>query len=487
MSAKINTANLLWVIGVLQPVTASEIRMYLTTVLDDAGTIPSDRDIHKFCLAQTAQQHLVRVLREPDLFSLTRLGNGYLSEPRRKSRDKARIYLLREAYKSRLTMSCEVDATELDGAAPSSDARPIEKGNEANKFGPVVPSGQTYWPRFSRQLLEQTGPSETSRDSFLPLLSFATNDQIAVACRSRDESGSINSLVLGLMLGISPKLIQQISRNTDRHYRSFELAKRGGGVRPIESPRVFLKVIQRFLLDYLLYVLPVSENVFSFRSGISIADNANNHVAKDYVANIDIENFFGSITKDQVFGLLRANDFDVQAAGLISDLVTKGNVLPQGAASSPTISNSLLFEFDRRMSGLSEKSGLNYSRYADDISISGSNKGAIENAVEVARVELLRDYGLRLNAKKTRISSKRGQQKVTGLVVNEKVWPPRQFRRKVRAAFHNAEHRREVSEEQVKKLSGYLSYLKTFDAMSGSDDLDRYQGIINALRPTHTG
>src|SRR3546814_15364548 len=69
----------------------------------------------------------------------------------------------------------------------------------------------------------------------------------------------------------------------------------------LESPRVFLKVIQRFLLDYFLHVLPVSDLVFSFRLGTSIADNASNHVAKEYVANIDIENFFGSITRDQVF------------------------------------------------------------------------------------------------------------------------------------------------------------------------------------------
>ena len=486
MRTKFNTGNLLWIVGVLQPVAAAEIRTYLTTVLDDAGTIPSGADIHKFCLAQTDQRHLVRISREAGLFSLTLLGNQYLSKSQRKSRDKARIYLLREAYKGRLTMSREVDATGLDGVAPSTDARLVEKGTEANKIASVVPSGQFYWPRFSRQLSEQTGPSQTSRDTFLPFLSFATVDQIAVACRSEFEVASINFSVLGLMLGITPKLIQQIARRPGRHYRSFELAKRGGGVRPIESPRVFLKVIQRFLLDYILHVLPVSETVFSFRPGVSIADNASRHVAKDYVANIDIENFFGSITRDQVFVLLRASDFDDRSAALISALVTKDNVLPQGAATSPAISNSLLFEFDNRMSRLTAEVGLTYSRYADDISISGSHKAAIEKVIEMVGAELLRDYGLRLNARKTRVSSKYGQQKVTGLVVNEKVWPPRQFRREVRAAFHNAEREQQASEEQIKKLSGYLSYLRSFDAMNGSNDLDRYQKIIHDLRSAQT-
>lgn len=487
MRTKINTGNLLWIIGVLQPVAADEIRTYLTTILDDAGTIPSVAEIHKFCLAQTDDRHLVRVSREPDLFSLTLLGNQYLSETQRKSRDKARIYLLREAYKGRLTMSSEVDATGLDGAAPSTDARPIEKGTEANKLGPVVPSGQAYWPRFSRQLSDETGPSQTSRDTFLPFLSFATAEQIGVACRSEPDSSSITFSVLGAMLGISPKLIQQIARRPARHYRSFELAKRGGGVRPIESPRVFLKVIQRFLLDYILHGLPVSDRVFSFRPGTSIADNASNHVAKDYVAAIDIENFFGSITREQVFAHLRASDFSDRSAVLISALVTKDNVLPQGAATSPAISNSLLFEFDHRMSRLTEKLGITYTRYADDISVSGSDKATIEKVIEVAGAELLRDYGLRLNTKKTRISSKYGQQKVTGLVVNEKVWPPRQFRRQVRAAFHNAEREHHVSEDQLRKLSGYLSYLSSFDAMRGSADLDRYQQIIRDLRAPEPG
>ena len=150
MRTKINTGNLLWIIGVPQPVAAAEIRTYLTTVLDDAGTIPSGAVIHKFCLAQTDHRHLVRISREAGLFSLTLLGNQYLSESQRKSRDKARIYLLREAYKGRLIMSREVDATGLDGVAPSTDARLVEKGTESNKIDPVVPSGQSYWPRFSR-------------------------------------------------------------------------------------------------------------------------------------------------------------------------------------------------------------------------------------------------------------------------------------------------------------------------------------------------
>ena len=482
MTTKLNTHSFLWAIGILQPVAAGELRAYLATVLDDSGNLPAVQEIHKFCLGQMDQQHLIRVLRDPDLFSLTHLGNQYLAEAQRKSRDKLRIYLLRDAYRSRLKTSREVDASGLDGVAPSGDVRPIEEGTEANKLGPVVPSGRAYWPRYSKQLLDQTGPSPASRDSFLPYLSFATVDQISMACRSRAASQEINLSVLGLMLGISPKLIQQIAREPARHYRSFELPKRGGGVRPIESPRVFLKVIQRFLLDYVLYALPTSNRVYSFRRGVSIEDNALNHVAKGYVANIDIENFFGSITRNQVVRHLRSNDFDEQGALLISALVTKDDVLPQGAATSPAISNSILFEFDSYVSSLAQRAGLTYSRYADDISISGDDRTKVLSLLERARTDLLSRFGLRLNAAKTRVSSRHGQQKVTGLVVNVKAWPTRHFRRQVRAAFHNAARTPMVSDETLCKLHGYLSYLGSFDAMRETTELKHYRKIIGGLR-----
>lgn len=481
MKTKLNTSNLLWVIGVLQPVSAEEITSYLATVFDDAGTMPKGTDIHKFCREQTDKKHLIRVAREPDLFSLTLLGNQYLSDDLRKSRDRSRIYLLKEAYKARLKMLRGVKATGLDGAAPSADVRPSKKGPEANKIGPVVPSGQSYWPRFSKQLSEQTGSLPTSRDTPLPLLSFANREQLAVAIRSKGEADSINFTSLGLMLGISPKLIQQIALYPDRHYRSFQLKKASGGMRNIESPRVFLKVIQRFFLDYTLSDLPVNDNVYSFRKNYSIADNAERHVGKQFVANIDIKNFFGSITSKKILSLLIKHGVEQRSAVLISALVTKEGILPQGAATSPLLSNSLLLEFDSRMSRLAENACANYSRYADDVTFSGNDRDVIANLIKTAEIELLRDYGLQLNKDKTRIATQRSQQKVTGLVVNEKVWPSRKFRRQIRAAFNNARKQEAVDKKRLEKLAGYLGYLRSFDVMKSSPDLVRYSSILASL------
>jgi len=425
---------------------------------------------------------LIRVWRDPDLFVLSMQGNQYLSENQRKNRDLTRIFLLKDARKDRLYLSREGDAAGSGGAAPSTDTRPTIKGTEANKLGLFVPQGQPYWPRFSQQLSEETGPSQPSRDIFPLFLSFASSTQLALACQQSEESLKLDFTTLGLMLGISPKLIQQIFRRPERHYRSFQLPKRTGGFRPIESPRVFLKVIQQFLADYVLAGLPVSEAVCSYRPGTSIIDNARQHVGVDYVANIDIENFFGSIENSGVQTLLARNGLGDVSAALVAGLVTKDGVLPQGAPTSPGISNSFLLTFDQDMLSDCQRQDLRYSRYADDITISGADRDAIVGMIRTARERLVGDYGLRLNEDKTRIASRHGQQKVTGLVVNEKALPPRKFRRRVRAAFHNAYRQGRVDVDRLRHLAGYLSYLKSFQELRGTPELNEYERMLRGLR-----
>lgn len=481
MKTVLNRKTILWAIGVLQPVSAEEISTYFNFVLNNAGRIPSKTEIHGFCLDASDRGQLLRVWRNPDLFTLTLQGNHYLSYLQRKARDKARIFLLKDARRDRVWLSREVDAMGLDGVAPPVDVRSTLKGTEANKLGLFVPQGQAYWPRFSQQFSGNTGPSLSSRDIFLPFLSFASPEQLAHAYQTHVKSLTLDFTSLGLMLGISPRLIQQISRRSARHYRSFELRKRTGGVRSIDSPRVFLKVIQQFLADYVLAGLPVSRAVYSYRAGTSIIDNARQHVGKDYVANIDIKDFFGSIQRSHIQALFARNGFSDASAALIAKLVTKDEVLPQGAPTSPLISNAFLLSFDEMMLIDCRVHGLAYSRYADDITVSGADRNAITDMIDVARQRLAVRYGLMLNKKKTRISSRHGQQKVTGVVVNEKLLPPRTFRRQVRAAFHNACKQGHVELERYRGLAGYLSYLKSFDELRGSPELAKYETALRRL------
>lgn len=481
MKSVYNQSLFLQIIGILQPASAQEVHEYLKIALEGAGRMPDADAIHSLCMDQEQSGRIIRVFRDPDLFSLTERGNQYLSVESRKTRDKARLFLLKNSRKYRIFPSRGGDATGLDGDAPPADARPTLKGREANNLGPVVPSGQGYWPRFSRKLIDETCQQPPPRDvSFLPLLSFNDAKQVAIA---GDGAGQcLDFSTLGLLLGISPRLILDIANKPERHYRQFPLPKKGGGERSIDAPRIFLKVIQQFLADYFLNGLPVHECVHSFRAGHSIISNASQHCRKPFVGNIDIQNYYGSITRRRIVETLRNIGYDAVSTEIVARLCTKDGIVPQGAPTSPALSNIFLFDFDSDMAQQCEARGLSYTRYADDISISGDDKGQILSMIALARDYLAGEYELELNDKKTRIASQGGQQRVTGVIVNEQPRPPRKFRREVRAAFHNAAKKDALDKKTISRLRGYVSYLRSFEALRDGKEVVAYLRFLKGIR-----
>lgn len=287
---------------------------------------------------------------------------------------------------------------------------------------------------------------------------------------------------LGLLLGISPRLILDIALKPERHYRQFPLAKKGGGERQIDAPRTFLKVIQQFLADYFLNGLPVHESVHSFRTDHSIISNASQHCQKPFVGNIDIQNYFGSITRHRIIEKLRGVGYDAVSTEVIVKLCTKDGIIPQGAPTSPALSNIFLFDFDTAMAQQCEARGLSCTRYADDISISGDDHGQIMSMIQFARDYLAGEYQLSLNEEKTRVASQGGQQRVTGVVVNERPRPPRKFRREVRAAFHNAAKSDALDKNSIRKLRGYVSYLRSFEALRDGKEVAAYLQFLKGIR-----
>ena len=483
MKPSFNHHFLLWIIGILQPVSSAEILSYMEIVLEEAGKLPSAEAIKKLCMKQVKLKRIIRINRNPDLFSLTTFGNHYLTKEQRLSRDRLRLFLLKESRSAKLKKSCEMSASELGGDSPSTDERTSLKGREANKLGLSLPQGQAYWPRFSKQLVKQTGQSQHSHDAdHIPFLSFNSAQQITVALHQPDNSICLDYQTLGLLLGISPQLIVQICRNPYRHYRQYSLAKKGGGERIISSPRTFLKLIQQFLLDYFFSGLPVHQAVHSYRQGRSIISNASQHVRKTFVSNIDIAEYFGSITTAQINNTLLANGFVDKSSRMLAHLCTIDNTLPQGAPTSPALSNTFLFQFDEQMTRRCAELGLSYTRYADDMTISGDEKEHIKIAIKFANKSLNTDFGLKLKREKIRIARFSGQQRVTGIVVNEAPRPPRKFRREVRAALHNASKAGTIQIDEINKLSGYISYLMSFDTMKDTKEVARYQAELRTLK-----
>jgi retron-type reverse transcriptase len=232
-------------------------------------------------------------------------------------------------------------------------------------------------------------------------------------------------------------------------YRTFEIPKRTGGVRLISAPRGLLRDMQRKLAPLFTAAYDAHPSAHGFIPARSVVSNAKEHTGQRLVLNIDLEDFFPSINFGRVRGLLMARPFfmGAGAAAVIAQIVTHKNGLPQGAPTSPALSNFIAATLDRRLTRLAKENRLHYTRYADDITFStnqptfppavafldaGSGRTvpgeALERAVAAA--------GFTINQRKVRLQTRHQRQSVTGLVVNSAANVQRKRIRKIRAMIH---------------------------------------------------
>lgn len=220
------------------------------------------------------------------------------------------------------------------------------------------------------------------------------------------------------LLECSKEELRAYMYNKDSNYRSFEIPKKSGGTRLIEAPTEPLKIIQRWVLDNILCNVSISSHAFGFRKENSILDNAKIHKKQDCVINVDIADFFPSIKGLEVYKVYRYLGYTKQVSSILTLLSTKDDSLPQGAPTSPYLSNIICRKLDKRISKLAQAIGANYSRYADDITISGSMD--IKNYLGTIK-KIIVDEGFCINSKKVRIQFQNQRQTVTGLIVNQEV------------------------------------------------------------------
>lgn len=236
--------------------------------------------------------------------------------------------------------------------------------------------------------------------------------------------------------------------NDKNRYKSFTIPKKTGGEREISAPQRGLKNMLHYVNMLLQTIYEPSEFATGFTPGRSIVDNASRHCNQNYVLNIDLKDFFPSIDQARVWRRLQLSPFNFKQpianiiAGLCSMKVVSDNedgsknikyVLPQGAPTSPTITNMICDTLDRRLGGLSRRFGLVYSRYADDITFSGMrNVFASDSPFMLELKRIIEDQKFTINQKKTRVQKKGHRQEVTGLIVSNKVNTTRKYTRELR-------------------------------------------------------
>ncbi len=287
------------------------------------------------------------------------------------------------------------------------------------------------------------------------------------------------------------------------HYRRFTIPKRNGKERPIWAPLPKLKAAQRWVLHNIVEKLLVHGAVHGFLPGRSILTNAEAHTGPKVIVKMDIEQFFPTVTLRRVKGVFRKAGYREQVATLLALICTEApreivqhqgkeyyvalgpRCLPQGAPTSPALTNTLCLHLDQRISGLAKKLGWRYTRYADDLTFSlpANHKGPpnLGKLLGVVR-RIVEEEGFRINPQKTRVARKGGRQTVTGLVVNGDAQPrvPRKLRRQLRAAVHNLKNGKPLKEgETVERLAGYAAYVHMTDPKLG----ERYLAALQTAQP----
>ena len=242
-------------------------------------------------------------------------------------------------------------------------------------------------------------------------------------------------------------------------YRKFSIPKRDGRPRFILEPGEALKNIQRLILRRLLQCLRAHDAANGFERRKSIVTNALPHVGQAVVLRMDVKDFFSSTTAERINLYFRNIGWDQEAAQLLTQLCTYEGKLPQGAPTSPRLSNLVNGLLDARLAALAKKFGASYTRYADDLTFSfaADDRDHIRSIIRATKL-ILEEEGYRLHTdKKLRIHRRHNRQTITGLVVNERVRLPRRTRRWLRAIEHHAANGRAMTLTPA-QLAGWRAF-----------------------------
>jgi RNA-directed DNA polymerase len=288
------------------------------------------------------------------------------------------------------------------------------------------------------------------------------------------------------------------------HYVRWTVPKRDGSPRLISAPKPELKRVQRWITREVTEHLPVHSAAHGFLAGRSILTNSLIHARAHVIVKFDIKDFYPTVTMRRVKGLLRRAGLGEQVATLMALLATESprvevethgkkyfvatgpRSLPQGAPTSPSITNALCMRMDCRLSGLARKLGCRYTRYADDLTFSWHAKGQSDIGALMRAVRMIvKAEGFDIHTKKTRVMRHGARQRVTGLVVNAApvgppaVRVPRETVRRLRAAIKNRELGRPGKEgETLDQLKGMAAFIMMTDEARGRAFMERIDKLI---------
>ncbi len=316
---------------------------------------------------------------------------------------------------------------------------------------------------------------------FLPALEMGRRPWPVPELSSLDALASFLNVDAGRLdwLADSRGLERTVTDLRLRNYRYVWLPRPGGPPRVIERPKAGLKAIQRQVLHEILDWIPVHGAAHGFTRGRSAITGASEHTGRPVIVRFDLEDFFASVSAGRVFGIFRTAGYPEPVAHSLTALTTNAVPidewsavprpvdrtpaaahyrlgrrlatphLPQGAPTSPALANLAGFRLDRRLSELAAALGGTYTRYADDLTLSGSRwlLGQTER-LRATVTAIAREEGFLVNHRKSGLATRAARQQVCGIVVNERLNVPRGEYEKLKAILHNAARRGPAGENR---------------------------------------
>ncbi|WP_084299507.1 reverse transcriptase family protein [Leisingera caerulea] len=281
---------------------------------------------------------------------------------------------------------------------------------------------------------------------------------------SRLESQGLSVILspehFGHLLQIRLEHIYAISNSPRHFYREHQAKKKGGGTRKISAPLPLLLFIQRWVLKNILEPQAIHPAAKAYLKKSSIKHNARFHRGQAHLFKSDVKDFFGSISSGWVYNHFLGLGYSRAVSMLLTAICCKENCLPQGAPTSGYLSNIYMTNFDQVVFSHCLKRKFRFTRYADDISISGSEINFKELSTFIDRE--LRNIDLKMHTGKTRLIRSHQRQKVTGVVVNEKLGPGRDFMRKLRQEYYYISKFGVNEQARVSGWNSSTAYLNNF-------------------------
>ncbi|MBX3441005.1 MAG: RNA-directed DNA polymerase [Planctomyces sp.] len=297
---------------------------------------------------------------------------------------------------------------------------------------------------------------------------------------------------------------QRAASEKAAHYHYRWIRKRSGGMRLIEAPKVRLRQVQTRILREILDHVAAHDHAHGFVRDRSALTNAKPHVGSYVVLKLDLENFYASVRYSRVVAIFRALGFSRAAALWLARLTTSAapaslsfpdrsplgllpylpRHLPQGAPTSPALANLSAWSLDVRLTGLAKKYHATYTRYADDLTFSGSHRfaAALSEFIPLAE-KIIRSERFKVNRAKRKVLRRSGRQTVTGVVTNARPNIAREDYDRLKAILHNCVRRGPSTQNHDSRkdfqahLRGRVAHVRSVHPARGAKLLALYQRI----------